>query len=287
MKVFISWSGERSKALATALYSWLPVVIQSIEPWMSRESIGAGQRWNTEIAESLDVAQFGIVCVTRENRDAPWLLFEAGALAKQLNTRVVPILLGLDARDVEHPIGQFQLKKAERDGIFELLESMNQVSETPLSPERLQQAFAGQWLNLENSLAAIPAAPPSAKPVRSSDEILEELVNTVRGIDLSIGSLEDKILSVELFQGLRPSLTPQPQSLEVGDGLHDFLSEMMAGSLTPKQRDVIRLLYGLDDGKKRSYNQVAQLFGTTAIEIKKIETAALRAIRQPRKDDSE
>ena len=32
MKVFVSWSGSRSKAIATALSGWLPLVIQSVEP---------------------------------------------------------------------------------------------------------------------------------------------------------------------------------------------------------------------------------------------------------------
>ena len=42
MRVFISWSGERSKRVALTLHTWLPDVIQAIEPWMSRRDLGAG-----------------------------------------------------------------------------------------------------------------------------------------------------------------------------------------------------------------------------------------------------
>ena len=33
--VFITWSKERGKAAATALYEWLHMVIQAAKPWMS------------------------------------------------------------------------------------------------------------------------------------------------------------------------------------------------------------------------------------------------------------
>jgi len=39
MKVFISWSGQRSAAVADALRYWLPKVIQALEPWMSADDI--------------------------------------------------------------------------------------------------------------------------------------------------------------------------------------------------------------------------------------------------------
>jgi hypothetical protein len=48
---------------------------------MSAEEIGSGVRWNAELASALDATNFGIVCVTKSNLTAPWLLFESGALA--------------------------------------------------------------------------------------------------------------------------------------------------------------------------------------------------------------
>jgi TIR domain len=83
MKVFISWSGSKSQAVALALRGWLRGVINSLEPFVSATDIDAGTRWQSEIASQLDVSNFGIVCVTKENQAAPWLNFEAGALAKR------------------------------------------------------------------------------------------------------------------------------------------------------------------------------------------------------------
>jgi hypothetical protein len=86
MKVFLSWSGEKSRAVATALRAWLPYVNAEVEPWMSESDIEPGARWSAEIAKELESTSFGIACVTSGNQGSPWLNFEAGALAKQLST---------------------------------------------------------------------------------------------------------------------------------------------------------------------------------------------------------
>jgi TIR domain len=115
MKIFISWSGERSEALATALKEWLPLVLHYAEPWLSRSDIDAGGRWGVEIAKELEACNFGIICITRENRDAPWILFEAGALAKSMQDgKVIPLLLDLDKKEISGPLAQFQAKKVEQ-----------------------------------------------------------------------------------------------------------------------------------------------------------------------------
>ena len=53
-------------------------------------------RWSDAIGKSLGETNFGIVCITRANQHVPWLIFEAGALAKSVKlARVVPLRIGL------------------------------------------------------------------------------------------------------------------------------------------------------------------------------------------------
>ena len=84
MKTFLSWSGPRSKQIAFLMHDFLRRVVQALEPWMSGEDIAAGARWSTDIGVHLQEARFGIICLTPENLNEPWILFETGALAKAM-----------------------------------------------------------------------------------------------------------------------------------------------------------------------------------------------------------
>ena len=63
MNLFISWSKSRSRAVASALRSWLPDMFQGLNPWLSLD-INAGSRWATEVSVQLDACNCGILCVT-------------------------------------------------------------------------------------------------------------------------------------------------------------------------------------------------------------------------------
>src|SRR4051794_450458 len=114
MKVFISWSGTRSKMVAEALRHWLKMLLQAVSPWLSSEDIRLGKRWGSEIATALKDTDFGIVCVTPENVAAPWVLFEAGALSKNLQqAQLCTFLLDMKPTDVEPPLSDFQATSAD------------------------------------------------------------------------------------------------------------------------------------------------------------------------------
>lgn len=184
MKVFISWSGERSHALAEALHDWLPLVLHYVEPWLSQADIEAGQRWADQVAKELEACNFGILCVTRENVSSPWVLFEAGALAKSMQgSRVTPLLLGLEFRDITGPLAQFQAKKVERDGLLDVIQSLNQSAQHAVPGARVTQLFDALWPELEKKVVAIPNLSTPAKHARPQPEILEELVASVRTLE--------------------------------------------------------------------------------------------------------
>jgi TIR domain len=195
MKVFISWSGGRSQALAQALHDWLPLVVHFVEPWVSHSDVDAGDRWANEVGKELQESNYGIICITRENASSPWILFEAGALAKSMDqARVIPLLLDIEFRDISGPLAQFQAKKVDRQGLLEIVTSVNKLDSHPVPDMRLRQLFESLWPNFEQKIETIPLPTGHAKHNRPQHEILEELVAGVRGLDLRFReSLEEAL----------------------------------------------------------------------------------------------
>lgn len=191
MKVFISWSGPLSHQVALALREWLPSVIQSIDPYVSSEDIDKGARWSTDIAAELEKSAYGILCVTRDNLEAPWINFEAGALSKSVDkSRVSPFLFGLKRSDVKAgPLLQFQSTVTESHDVLKLVASLNASCDPPLLEEqRLITIFNVWWPELDAKLKQIlDSATSEAKTAAlenkvetGSGEILEEILELAR-----------------------------------------------------------------------------------------------------------
>jgi hypothetical protein len=152
---------------------------------MSEDDIHAGARWNLEVAKELEACNFGILCITRENVDKQWILFEAGALAKSLQeSRLVPLLLDLDLGDISGPLAQFQAKKVDKSGLYEVIQSINQGHPQVVPEETAKTLFEALWTTkYEARIKQVPASAQDAKHKRAQSEVLEELVGAVRSME--------------------------------------------------------------------------------------------------------
>lgn len=207
--VFISWSGERSKAAAEALRGWLRRVLQAARPWMSETDIDKGSRGLEEIGRALEGIKVGIICLTPENLNAPWILYEAGALSKTLDakTRVCTYLLGgLRSEDVTGPLSMFQWTKAEREDTRKLLRAVNKALDGSLVPENdLDDLFEGMWPKLEKELAALPMVGGPAAP-RPEREMVAEILDLTRAAAQSRKAVEPLDEYIPTYMQLMPAL---------------------------------------------------------------------------------
>lgn len=181
MLVYLSWSGDRSRAVAKAIDGWLRTVIQDAIPWMS-EDIDKGAAWFTTNEAKLRDADVGILCVTPENADSPWIHFEAGALWKALDTsRVCPYLLDMRPTDLSGPLAQLQVTTSDKHDTYKLVQTVNSALGKQARPDQLvKRMFDKMWPELETELGGIRPATTPSRPQREVREIAEETLEIVR-----------------------------------------------------------------------------------------------------------
>lgn len=184
MEVFISWSGERSLKLALSLRDWLPLVINSVLPFVSSEDIAKGTAWSSELRAQLENTSFGIICVTPENMLTPWIAFEAGAISKQVGlSKVCPLLLNMEAASLKGPLAQFQAARTSKEDLKKLALSVNSAG-GGLEIALLERTFALAWPDLDRQLGAIAGEDEHPQtPRRDSEDLLGEVLDRVRSIE--------------------------------------------------------------------------------------------------------
>lgn len=207
LKIFISWSGDRSKAIATAFRDWLPMVLEGTEPFMSDVDIDKGAKWDAYISQQLAQTNFGIICLTPENRMSPAIHYEVGALSKSVErAQLWTYLYELSNADIKWPLSEFQHTTFEKEQTRKLLRSINAVlGEHKREDAVLNNVFDACWPYFETKLRDIPS-PPEAAPQRSDRDILAEILEltrasrnedeTIRLLELHRASLGDRLSPV-------------------------------------------------------------------------------------------
>jgi len=193
MKIFISWSGGLSERVAKLFNEWIPCVLQAVRPWVSSE-IDRGAVWLPEIEQQLAESRVGIFCVTKENKEAPWLLFEAGALRKGLaKNLVMTFLIDLQDTDIRGPLQYFNHTRPDRNGVRQLVGTINSALTVPLERQTLERVFETFWSGFENDFAEIlKCAPPSeaSAPLDRNEEMLTEVLSSVRQLSARVNRIE-------------------------------------------------------------------------------------------------
>lgn len=227
MKVFVSWSGDFSKRYAAFLKNWLEQCIQSVEVFFSAEDIEKGETWHTKLSNELRDTDFGIVCLTSENVNAPWIHFEAGALSKMLDSRVATLAINVNFSDIKGPLSTFQATKLEKDDVFQLLQSINSSQDKALSDEKLKASFEAFWPNFERHILETPETIKNVKEDKKTQskinsESIDEILQLLRN-QSAIISDPRKILPVNYFEYVMRKIPQTNGSIDdVFDEIYDF-----------------------------------------------------------------
>ena len=122
-----------------------------------------------------------------------------------------------------------------------------------MAPERVRELLAAQGSPLSLD------APMGGDSEGGKESTLEDVVEDVgaRGGRGSEGSLGDALLREDL--------------------------DAVMSTLAPRERDVLRMRYGLDDGEPKTLEEVGAVFAVTRERVRQIEHKALRKLRQPQR----
>lgn len=184
MKVFISWSGELSKKIAESLKKWLPCIIQTVDVFFSPDDIEKGENWDSKISKELSECKYGIICLTTENVTAPWINFEAGAIAKTLDSRVASIMINVSPSDIKGPLSRYQATKIDKDDFYQLISNINNQCESNVNSDTLKTVFENLWGAINSEFEEIISnAKKNSSAIKKSinnTEAIEEILLLLR-----------------------------------------------------------------------------------------------------------
>lgn len=111
------------------------------------------------------------------------------------------------------------------------------------------------------------------------EQIRELLVRVPRSVSLEIKVGKDK--DTELGDLLETD-DISPEELIMRESLQHELKQLLA-DLTPRERDVITMRFGLNDGKTHSLAQIGKSLDLSRERVRQIESKALQKLRQPKR----
>jgi RNA polymerase primary sigma factor len=132
---------------------------------------------------------------------------------------------------------------------------------------------------LLQALGREPTAEEIAAEMEMSPERVREIIKIAQepvSLETPIGEEEDSHLGDFIEDQDAPAPAEAASFRLLKEQLEDVLN-----TLTPREEKVLRLRFGLDDGRARTLEEVGQIFNVTRERIRQIEAKALRKLRHP------
>lgn len=139
MKVFISWSKRKSMEMAIKTKELLEKLNPQIESFVSEVDINGGEDVQRKILKKIEECDKLVLCFTKENKKAPWLLFEAG-FARGLKRTVIPFLFDEDPNWhswIDNPMNVAREIKFNIDSFNTTFLTSFDLSETPANKRKI------------------------------------------------------------------------------------------------------------------------------------------------------
>ena len=166
-----------------------------------------------------------------------------------------------------------------RQSILRALDDTARTIRLPVHMKEALSKLVRASRKLRQELGREPTAEEVASELNLSVDRVREMYDITRrpiSLDIPVGDEGDTRLSdfIEDQRGFEPVETISAEDLRTQ--LQDSLQ-----SLSPREREVLTLRFGLEDGRPHTLEEVGQKFGVTRERIRQIESKALRKLRHP------
>lgn len=155
------------------------------------------------------------------------------------------------SRSIRLPVHLYDRISAMRRASKQLYDELGRTATEP----ELADALGMTVVKLRRTRVAMQRVIPLDSPIAGTDE------------NLSLGDIIE-------------SPDESPEDRVECSLLRDDL-EHVVNSLTPCERDIVRMRYGLDDGRGKTLEEIGRLFAVTKERVRQIENKALRKLRHP------
>ena len=147
---------------------------------------------------------------------------------------------------------------------------LGQVSSTQLTPREIEVLrLVCEGLEYEEIAAELNL------PIEKIIEANRTAADTL-SLDMPVGDEEDTTIG----SFVEDDNTPGPVDATSNAMLSEALTEIL-GTLTEREADVLRMRFGMYDGRTHTLEEVGQIFGVTRERIRQIENKAIRKLRHP------
>ena len=176
-----------------------------------------------------------------------------------------------DGIGLEDPVRMY-LKEIGKVPLLSAEEEIEYAKRMEQGDEEAKKRLAEANLRLVVSIAIAETMDIPVERVREIQKISQEPVS----LETPIGEEEDS----HLGDFIQDDNVPVPAEAAASTLLKEQLVEVL-GTLTDREQKVLRLRFGMDDGRARTLEEVGKEFNVTRERIRQIEAKALRKLRHP------
>ena len=201
MKVYIGWSGETSKEIASILESWLPLMNPHIEAF-SIVDVPTGAAWRYTFFKNLLVCDCAIFCFAQDNINSPWLLYEAGVVSGA-EKQIIPLLFDVPSSHLPDPLRFFQPIPFTKDRIWQMALTLNDLcGQDAFSFQELAMKFDELYPTVEKMVEQVRDS-RKKQPEQGTEDLKRDFATVNSKLDAILSRLSNVSVS-DYYGGFYP-----------------------------------------------------------------------------------